>query len=896
MKESDRKKYEKPARRSAIQSTRALGSRLAMTLMLVMLTAATASAMQIFVKTIAGKTITLDVVEGESIDNVKTKIQDKEGIAPASQYLVFAGKEVKDGHVLQDYNIQEEATLYLYNLVTLTSGTGEVTLQDGDVLTGTGGTNTHVMIADGATVTLSDVDITSIPNDTKYKWAGITCVGDATITLAYATTNSVMSGYYPNPGIYIPEDKTLTIQGNGSLKAASHDRGNFLASGCGAGIGGIAKGSCGNIVIKSGDITAIGNLYSAGIGSTENGSCGNITITGGTITATGGRAAAGIGCGYGAASVNSTCGDITIARTVTSVKATKGDNAQHSIGEGQNHCVCGTVTIGGVVGAITESPYTYTPSGSMTSTIYFNNNGGSGEMDDWLFTYDGTAHAIPLCTFTAPDGMIFVGWNTAANGSGTYYANGQQIIDISDVTLYAMWRPITESVPNGALTLYDGQTLTGTGDTNTHVTIKDGATVTLSDVDITSITSSSDRWAAITCEGDAIIILSGANALKGGHYSAGIFVSAGRTLTIQGDGSLTATGYSYAAGIGSGNEETCGNIIITGGTITATGYSGAAGIGSGYKGSCGNITITGGSITANAGGSTAAAIGCGYGSSANLSSCGDITITNGVTCVIATKKTSSSNINMIGTSGSYSTCGTITIDPSLIDVAPDRTRYITAPDWTGTTNVTLSKEGYGTYYGPFDLVLPAGMKAYIVTASADDGKLTYETIANGNTTNNIVPALTAVMLQVASGDEAQTIGLTLTSHTAADITQTNLLHGSDRETNTTGGGNGAKYYKLTYNQSGTDIGWYWGVDGGGAFTSAAHKAWLVLPPSTAGTRGFFGLPGDDETTSLRKVNSEEVKSEKSGVEGWFSLDGRRLNGRPSAKGLYIHNGRKVVIK
>ena len=48
--------------------------------------------------------------------------------------------------------------------------------------------------------------------------------------------------------------------------------------------------------------------------------------------------------------------------------------------------------------------------------------------------------------------------------------------------------------------------------------------------------------------------------------------------------------------------------------------------------------------------------------------------------------------------------------------------------------------------------------------------------------------------------------------------------------------------------------------------------------------------------TIKEVKSEGVKSEKSGVEGWFSLDGRRLNGRPSAKGLYIHNGRKVVIK
>ena len=209
--------------------------------------------------------------------------------------------------------------------------------------------------------------------------------------------------------------------------------------------------------------------------------------------------------------------------------------------------------------------------------------------------------------------------------------------------------------------------------------------------------------------------------------------------------------------------------------------------------------------------------------------------------------------------------------------------YVAYQGGTTSVNVTLAPTGYGTYYnGVCDVTLPENTVAYIITA-VNSINPTYQLIADGSDdSNNTVPAGTAVMLY--NSAKPASVTLTLTPSSTTGNYNENLLKGSDVEKTTTGG---ATYYKLTYGNDDTTFGWYWGADGGAAFTSPGHKAWLALP---TGARTFLGLPGDDNT-GIATIKDNQQNADNV----WYDLNGHRINA-PMTKGIYVKDGRKLVIK
>ena len=336
------------------------------------------------------------------------------------------------------------------NLATITS---PYTATDGQVFTGSM-TNKHFLVPDGATITLKGVTMQG--NGYQNLWPGIECQGDATIILADGTVNKVYGNGGVYAGIYVPQNHTLTITGTGSLDAQCGWDVYWGRSGA-AGIGGSEDANCGNIVIENGIINALGGFGAPGIGGGRsifyNVSCGNILIKGGTINATSSDQTAAIGAGSAFRPGRTSCGDITITNGITRLTATAGDWSVSNIGRGSYlystaDSDCGTVTIGctldangtpvgGHVGEISATPFTTYP-----YTVRFSANGGSGSMADQSFMASFNQN-LTANSFTR-EGYTFMGWNTAADGSGTNYLDTQSVKNLTatshdTVTLYAQW-------------------------------------------------------------------------------------------------------------------------------------------------------------------------------------------------------------------------------------------------------------------------------------------------------------------------------------------------------------------------------------------------------------------------------------------------------------------------
>ena len=499
-------------------------------------------------------------------------------------YIPFEGTPVSETLVPGEWDVPVTAVdgnvYYLTSAIAITPETGGLVLQNGDVLTGTGGPDTHVGVADGATVTLRNVCITNLTADAAHNWGGITCNGDATIILQ--GVNYLRGGHPYIPGLYVPPGKTLVIRGDGTLDASSNgdaagigggvganlscgdiviEGGTIVATGgdCAAGIGAGQRGTCGDIVVSGGIVTATGGAYGAGIGAGQLGTNGTITVTGGIVTATGGAYGAGIGTGYQAV-----CGDIAVSGGT--VAATGGQYAA-GIGSGLGG-TCGDIALSG--GTVAAAGGQYAPgigSGASLTSTGVTATCGDIALEEGVIrvTADGGGRAAVGAGNNSTGGAVTVG-GAATTVTDTHYVYAPCVLSIATT---ADWDAFASRVNRG-VDSYDGLTVTLAADIAVSTPVGttslpfrgtfDGGGHTLA-VDI----EGTGTWTApfLFIDGATIRDLTVTGTVtSGGNHAAGLVGACGpsrpnaiRDCTVAVD--VVADGTGYAGGIvGQGGDST----------------------------------------------------------------------------------------------------------------------------------------------------------------------------------------------------------------------------------------------------------------------------------------------------------------------------------------------------
>ena len=195
------------------------------------------------------------------------------------------------------------------------------------------------------------------------------------------------------------------------------------------------------------------------------------------------------------------------------------------------------------------------------------------------------------------------------------------------------------------------------------------------------------------------------------------------------------------------------------------------------------------------------------------------------------------------------------------------------------TEITVNKNGYATFYDDnFSIVIPEGVKAYVVTEATTE-KLTYTEIMD------VIPAGTAVLLEAKAGTYPIVISPENVTYDGV-----NLLYGTNVPVMTYSSDDNCLFYKLAYGYSGgpnaNKLGWYWGAENGEAFMMEAHHAWLAIPQIAASAPGYpFG-------SDITGISSMKVADSADSV--FYDLQGRRIN--TPVKGLYINKNKIVIIK
>lgn len=206
--------------------------------------------------------------------------------------------------------------------------------------------------------------------------------------------------------------------------------------------------------------------------------------------------------------------------------------------------------------------------------------------------------------------------------------------------------------------------------------------------------------------------------------------------------------------------------------------------------------------------------------------------------------------------------------------------------YSGVGSFKITEAGYGTYYSSKAYTMPKGVKGYTITGNEGTSLVMNEAYAAGD----VVPAKTALVVEGAA-NKYYTLVAKSTELTPAN----NKLHGSDEAEMTYVDGTNVKYYKLSYNNEGNNLGFYWGSENGAPFTNGAHKAYLALDSETllSQSRGFsladlaHGVTTGINTTVKSATQSNFI----------YDLNGRRINSlNGAAKGVYIMNGQKVLVK
>lgn len=202
----------------------------------------------------------------------------------------------------------------------------------------------------------------------------------------------------------------------------------------------------------------------------------------------------------------------------------------------------------------------------------------------------------------------------------------------------------------------------------------------------------------------------------------------------------------------------------------------------------------------------------------------------------------------------------------------------------GTGSFTITPAQYGTYYTEDAFVMPEGVTGYTITDKNGESL----TLNADYPANEVVPAKTALLLK-ATETPATNQEFTYTIVNSDKVAPAdNLLHGSVEATETHVEGATA-YYKLAQDKE-EGIGFYWANANGTAFTNGANKAYLAIKGNMSQMRGFSF---ESMTTGINNVVANTNNSKNAVI---YDLNGRRVNSLNAAKGVYIVNGKKVIVK